>query len=226
MVHPQGLTRDPGPFAAHLKCCTYFPFIPNFSWGALLKKNSVQVHLRLRSAAQQGLLLPLGLHETPERKQVMKKFGQKEFGRRAELLCPFFDTTSLGCSIWNERPGTCTTYFCKSNGGAEGLKFWRDVETYLSHFEWSLAKEIFFRLGLNEDEMEMCKATVTTEEAGEEQDYFFRAAWGKWFDKKDDFFMLALEQALRLNPAELNTLLGSEYLDLEENIRSRHPFST
>ncbi|MES3037079.1 MAG: hypothetical protein V4736_04155 [Bdellovibrionota bacterium] len=185
MVTPSGLTRDPGPFKNHLKCCTYFPFIPNFGLGAMINAKSAEATLRLRTAQQQGILLPLGLHTTPERQLQIESFGTEGFGKHDELICPFFDKQSFGCSVWQFRPGVCTTYFCKSDRGFEGLDFWGEVESYLNNFEWTLAKEVYFRLGFTEDDFEMCKATMSIEEPGEEREHFLNASWGKWISKKD-----------------------------------------
>lgn len=223
MVQPQGLTRDPGPFVAHLKCCTYFPFVPNFSLGSMLQENPGVATLRLKVAAKQGLLLPTGLHASSERQQLATDLAPHGFGRKSELLCPFFDTQSLSCSVWSQRPGVCTSYFCKSDRGADGLKFWSDMEDYLNHFEWVLANEVFRRLGLGEDDREMCKAALSIEEAGEERDYFVRAAWSQWFDRQNEFYLEAQRCAQHITPPDLDALLGSAFLAKEDSLRQRLP---
>lgn len=222
MVKPQGLTRHPGPFKNDLKCCTYFPFVPNFSVGGMMLEKDASIELRLRTAEAQGLLLPLGLFATPERKILMAENSFGGFGQKPELLCPFFDSTTLGCSTWKQRPGVCTTYFCKSNQGQEGLNFWSQVEEYLNHFEWSFAQRIFTQLGLGENEMDMCKAVMTTEEFTEERSYFIQAAWGHWQNKKNDFFIAAHELAQTFTNAQIDEVLGTDFLKLEAQLRNKN----
>lgn len=223
MIHPEGLTRHPGPFKNELKCCTYFPFVPNFSIGAMILEKDPAIEIRLRTAEAQGLLLPLGLFPTPERTSLMKENRYEGFGQKAELLCPFFNSATLGCAAWKQRPGVCTTYFCKSDRGAEGLKFWSQVEEYLNHFEWAMAQEVFSQLGFEENEMEMCKAVMSTEENDEERTYFVQAAWGSWASKKTEFFLAAFEKSQVISTEKIDLLLGEDFLTLEKYLRSQIP---
>lgn len=221
MVRPQGLTRDPGPFEAHLKCCTYFPFVPNFGLGMMLREGGDAASVRLKAAASQGLLLPLGLFASPERESLAKEAGPDGFGRRADLLCPFFDTVAMGCSVWKNRPGVCATYFCKSDRGEDGLEFWSDVESYLNHFEWTLANAVLWRLGFTEEEAEKCEAVMLTEGPGVERDWLLRSAWAEWSGREAEFLLKCDEQARKIEFDEVSELLGPDALELEESLRER-----
>jgi Fe-S-cluster containining protein len=220
MVKPVGLTRDPGPFAANLKCCTYFPFVPNFSLGSMLIEKPHEVQVPLQSASSQGILLPIGLFASPERQALLEELGNDGFGKRADLLCPFYDSVANGCSVWKQRPGVCTSYFCKSDRGQKGLDFWSDIEAYLNHFEWALASEVFQRIGFTEDDMEMCKATMICDEPIERM-HFVREAWGSWFDRKDELLKLSFKLASEISADELDGILDDEHLALEADLRSR-----
>lgn len=223
MVAPSGLTRDPGPFKAHLKCCTYFPFVPNFGLGAMLEEHGELARARIRAAAQKGLLLPLGLFASPEQEQLVRKAGKKGFGKREDMLCPFYDKTAMGCSMWKQRPGVCATYFCKSEREEEGLEFWSDVESYLNHFEWTLANATTWRLGFTEDDAENCEAVMLTEEPGPERDWLVRAAWAEWAGREEEFFKLCAQRAREITQEELSELLGDDCLQLEKSLRDRIP---
>jgi Fe-S-cluster containining protein len=216
MLTPSGLTRDPGPFNADLKCCTYFPFIPNFALGALLSEGA-HAELRLNTAAQQGLLLPLGLFASPEHENLAKKFGAKGFGRRQELLCPFFDSAESGCSIWMYRPGVCASYFCKSERGAEGLEFWQAIESYLNHFEWSLANETLLRLGFTNDDLELSEAAMLAE-PGEERAAMIHVAWAEWANRKVEFLKSCTDRSRDVVDDALSAVLGDEFLALEKDL--------
>ena len=221
MVNPKGLTRDPGPFDGTLKCCTYFPFVPNFGLGAMLASGSENARVRLNAASQKGLLLPLGLFASPEQEARAKQLGTNAFGQKRELLCPFFDTVAMGCSVWKNRPGVCATYFCSSDRGAEGLEIWGDVETYLNQFEWTMANAVAWRMGFTEDETQFCEAVMLTEEPGAERDYLVGRAWAEWSGKREEFLIECAKHAADITHAELNELMGDELLELEESIRTR-----
>ncbi len=163
----------------------------------------------------------MGLYATPERQQMMEDRAVEGFGRQSDLLCPFFDTKSLGCSVWQSRPGVCTTYFCKSDRGADGLDFWNDVENYLNHFEWVMANEVCRRLGVTDHQIEMIKAVMTTSDGDEERNYFLQESWGSWFNRKFDFYLEAHKISLYVQPQEIDSLLGEAALELEESLRQR-----
>lgn len=220
MVRPAGLTRDPGPFRADLKCCTYFPFVPNFGLGAMLAADAAGAGARFAAARAQGLFLPTGLHAAAERELLQADAGPDGFGRDPRLLCPFHDRARNRCGVWANRPGVCATYFCKSERGADGLAYWRAAEEYLNHFEWSLANWAAARLGLDDERVEMCKAALSIEEAGEERDYFLRAAWGDDHGREAAFYARALEAARAIAPAELAGLLGPRGAELEDALRN------
>lgn len=211
MVKPTGLTRDKGPFLNHLKCCTYFPYIPNFSLGALTQEDLLKTEPR-------GLLLPVGLFPSVEEQSKIETFGLEGFGKQKDLLCPFFDVSKNQCSIWQNRPGVCTSYFCKSDQGQNGLDFWKDVEKYLNHFEWKLACAVTEKMNLDENLISYCQASISPETDEDERVFFISAAWGSWAQKKYDFFKETRKLALEISSADVQNLLDPEFLDLESKL--------
>ncbi len=211
MVNPQGITRDKGPFLNHLKCCTYFPYLPNFSLGALREE-------KIQATLPRGVLLPVGLFPSPGQQNLIEHFGSAGFGQKVELLCPFFNSSQNQCSIWDQRPGVCTSYFCKSDQGKKGLLFWSDVEKYLNHFEWKLACEVIFQMGLTENELAYCQGAIDTDTEEDEQEYFIQAAWGPWANNKFKFYQQANKIALSISPEKIGEILDPEFLDLEKKI--------
>lgn len=199
MVKPTGLTRDKGPFLNHLKCCTYFPYLPNFSLGALSTES-------IAHAEPRGILLPVGLYPSIEEQNKINKFGAKGFGKKAELLCPFFEGATNQCSIWTYRPGVCTSYFCKSDQGQKGLDFWKDVERFLNQFEWLLATRVLEKMNFDENVLSYCQAAMSEDTEDDERDFFISESWGDWGSKKIDFYQEARRIALKTSPDELNEL--------------------
>jgi hypothetical protein len=84
------------------KCCAFQPFIPNFLLGGWLE--SLTVLPQHKSLCFQ----PLGAMPTPEYREKHRVAGNKD--QALDLLCSFY--VDGRCSIWNFRPGECSTYFC------------------------------------------------------------------------------------------------------------------
>lgn len=199
MVNPQGETRDPGPFRPDLKCCTYFPFLPNFTLGSM--------ECASLNRARSGIYLPVGLYPPISYLDLSERLGKKGFGQEPKLLCPFFDRAKLGCSIWDFRPGVCTTYFCKSVRGSAGLAHWQDVEEFLNQFEWKMATEVFFRMGMSENELSYCQTAISPDTPVDEFDFVVRAAWGDWFHRQVEFYKNATEIALQMSVDEVKKMM-------------------
>lgn len=148
MIQPKGLTRDLGPFDGQLKCCTYHPYLPNFTLGAL----AIEVDEGRLSAEI------LDRYLTESRLTVLGAFSLKsstsicETGKHLADRCPFLDRGR--CSIHGFRPSTCSTYVCRSNHGEHGLRSWRTFEARLAKFEWSMAHETAFEIGFTKQELE------------------------------------------------------------------------
>lgn len=127
-----------------LKCCTYEPFIPNFSIGAILSmpdkyffaNQVIQNRIQKRKYA-----LPVGM-VAPVRYQIeYNKRKSYEFGNREDWLCSFYNKSEERCSIWSYRGHVCTSFYCKSSYGKVGLNFWKTLENYLSYIEMALMEE-------------------------------------------------------------------------------------
>lgn len=213
MVKPEGLTRDKGPFLNHLKCCTYFPYIPNFSLGALSSED-------LTKAEPRGVLLPFGLFPSADEQNKIESFGHEGFGKKSELLCPYFDGAKNQCSIWANRPGVCTSYFCKSDQGQLGLDYWKDVEKYLNHFEWKLACAVIEKMSLDENTLSYSQAAISPETDEDEREFFISAAWGKWASKKQEFYQETRRISLEVSAADITQLLDPDFLQLEKKLNS------
>jgi Fe-S-cluster containining protein len=148
MVKPHGLTRDLGPFDPALKCCTYHPFLPNFTVGALLiEADAGRLFPELLERyLMESRLTPIGAFSLRDATSVC------ETGKRSHDQCSFLKEGR--CSIHSFRPSTCATYICRSNYGDAGLRAWRTFEERLAKFEWSLAHEAAFEIGYTKNELE------------------------------------------------------------------------
>lgn len=222
MLNPHGQTRDPGPFLPGLKCCTYFPFLPNFSLGAI----PIQ---KIKTASVHGMLLPVGLYPNPSLQILTSRLGRSGFGRKKELLCPFFSAEKDACSIWENRPGVCTSYFCKSERGPEGLKLWAEIEEYLNQFEWKLACEILNRIGVHANTIAFSQSALSLETEDDERQFFIDAAWNtaaqffdiQGFENKIKFYEKTTQIAQQISAQDIGKLLDQKAFDLENKLQSQ-----
>lgn len=196
--------RPLGPFLPETKCCTFLPYWPNFSIGALLT-DIPEVQLNFyHGLSKEAILLPLGMFPSSARKEKLARLGPQAFGKSTELLCPFHCTESGTCDIWSYRPGVCSSYFCTSSFGAGGLEFWKKVETFLNHFEWTLAHEVLWQLGFTQDEIR--KMEVVRKQA-EISSSDIDQAWAEYASQKESFYKKCYQAACGL-AADTKSLLG------------------
>jgi Fe-S-cluster containining protein len=187
----------------------------------MLQSSKEVARVRLGAAAKSGLLLPQGLFASPEREVIQAKAGPSGFGRKAHLLCPFFDNAKNGCSVWEHRPGVCSSYFCKSEKNEEGLELWADIEAYLNQFEWTLANAVLWRLGFTQDDLGLSEAVMLSESSGPERAWLQKRAWVEWSGRELELYDRCASESYEIKTEELDELLGEDCLSLENSIRER-----
>lgn len=143
MLKPKGLTRDLGPFKPNLKCCTFQPFLPSFTLGALLKNDDLSV---IERYFRKSKLTPLGAIPLEAEPTSICETGKHE-----KDGCSFLAKGQ--CTIHEFRPSTCAGYVCRSSDGASGLKSWNRWEQKIAKFEWTLAHLTAFELGYTLDDV-------------------------------------------------------------------------
>ncbi len=122
------------------KCCTYYPFIPNYMVGNILVNNKLKAHIVLEYINSKKFTLPVGLC-TPEDYQL--KYVTKkdwEFGNNEELQCPFYD--SGDCTVWDQRSAECLSFQCYSSYGSKGLKMWKYLGDLVYEIEIHLSQKM------------------------------------------------------------------------------------
>lgn len=142
MLKPKGLTRDLGPFRSHLKCCTYSPFLPSYSIGALLVSETPSLAGFLKGSK----LTPWGA--VP---RVRQGTSICETGRHDTDVCSFLSVKG-DCTIHSHRPAVCASYVCRSHDGADGLRQWREFESRLATWENTLATLVALEAGFTLDD--------------------------------------------------------------------------
>jgi len=135
-------------FAPSAKCCTFWPSLPNYLVGSLLADRSgrfLEGQRRMRAQIQDAVTAtPFGVGPADEYLERLHANRAAEFGRNENLLCPYFERTSGGCTIWAHRDSDCTSFFCKFENGRH-FEFWRQFGATLALIERGLsvhAKEV------------------------------------------------------------------------------------
>lgn len=140
------LTQDMGYYDRSLKCCTYFPDLPNFLVGrALAGENPGAAALGafVEGRDEGGVATLLSVAPNAKFATIYDHHSKAGFGRDPELLCPYAIEKEAAagsrCGIWQQRNGVCSTYFCKHVKGQTGFQFWQTLRGLLGALEWSLA---------------------------------------------------------------------------------------
>lgn len=220
-------TRGEISYQEHLKCCTFYPFMPNYLIGAGLSDSSLTPSLGgdLRAMiSKRRFSLPIGF-VAPIRYQL--EFNQRkphEFGQREDWLCPYFDRAQKNCRIWKYRSAVCTSFYCKSSYGQKGMKFWFDLSEYLTYVEMALLEEALIRLDFSPRQISdqlgyLNRKTSTVAEARSWviPEKVARDLWNGYFDEQEVFFKRTLEIVSQFTRRDFNEALG----DLGEKIMNQ-----
>ncbi len=136
-------------YEPNLKCCTFEPFMPNYLVGAILledKRFPVGAASIRRKIALREYALPMGLVPTIRFQVEFNQRKTGDFGNREDWLCPYFDRAHNNCGIWKYRGSVCTTFYCQSDFGRSGFRFWRNLSELLNATEMALSEEALVEL--------------------------------------------------------------------------------
>ncbi len=138
-------------FVPSAKCCTFWPSLPNYLVGSLLADRSgrfLEGQRRMRAQIQAAVAAtplqaavtttPFGVGPADEYLERLHANRTAEFGRNENLLCPYFERGSGGCTIWAHRDSDCTSFFCKFENGRH-FEFWRQLGATLALIERGLS---------------------------------------------------------------------------------------
>lgn len=229
-------------YKKNLKCCTFHPFLPNFAVGALLNlQQNLQLNLNSESSinnskkssgiaaienkiANKEFNLPLGILAPFEYQFKFLNKEETDFGNDESLLCPYYDRIDNQCSIWQYRGVVCTSFYCRSDYGQNGLKFWAVLSDYLSYVEMALAEECLVQLDfsprdlsdqlmyLNKFEFEANEVSQTTIDNTN-----YKLLWNAYADKPE-FYKKCFSLVENLNRSEFKVILGQQGLNLEKEV--------
>ncbi len=148
-------------YNAQLKCCTYYPFIPNYLVGAILAaepgaNQPTRAQATLRELLKdRRYVLPIGVCAPPGYQMKFTANRSVAFGKDADLLCPFFEYQTGHCGVWRHRGHECATFFCASSYGTNGESFWSEVRDFLHFTEMHLSQEAMLFKGFSSQEIDL-----------------------------------------------------------------------
>ena len=178
------MSEEPSGYLNSVKCCSHFPFLPNFLLRSILgNSGSDSAFANIEQLQSLGMISPLGLIPPLSFRRRSQADRQERFGRDESLLCPFFEAGR--CTIWENRPSVCASFYCQSSHGEEGLRFWKQLGDHFHRADWSLAQLCLVQGGFSGCEInEMLSAIEGTRED-------FTNLWpAYWRGREIEFFGL------------------------------------
>ena len=213
-------------YQENLKCCTFHPFLPNYAVGALLALPEKKVGIKAleNKIATREFALPLGVLAPYEYQLKFLSKDEEDFGNRSDLLCPYYDQQKNRCSVWQYRGVVCTSFYCRSDYGQNGQKFWAVFSDYLSYVEMALAEECLVQLDfsprdlsdqlmyLNKhdfDGLEQTQKVIAPD--------IDKKLWNG-YDDKIEFYKKCFSLIEKLDRKQFKEILGNQGLQLEEEV--------
>jgi hypothetical protein len=145
-------TLATAPYSPNAKCCTFYPFVPNYLVGGALKRGGEGARRIKHLIQKREWALPIGIVAPPSYQIKFTEKRPDEFGRNHDFLCPFFDQGK--CAIWKFRNSECSTYFCAHDDGEMGRTKWIAIGDKLHQAEMTLTQECLIEKGYDWEEIE------------------------------------------------------------------------
>lgn len=148
-------SEEKKPFLESTKCCTYYPFIPNYLVGGMLYENLEASKSMRNLIRDRQWILPLGVIAPPSYQLKHQNKHIDEFGRNSDLVCPFYISQKGQCSVWKWRDSQCSTYFCTYDNPS-GPERWSKIQQFLFDTEMLISQECMLQKGFNLAEISQC----------------------------------------------------------------------
>lgn len=184
-------------FDPDLKCCTYYPELPNFTVGAIITDDGIygQVELSKRFKSAVGIT-PHGMARPAIYQVLMQKAMHGDaFGRAKSLRCAFLDPQGR-CGMWAYREPTCFSYHCKFDRGQRGAVLWLTLKTLFQSIEKQLAQWCILELDPGDAAIEALEKAASASAPighnaldGTVDREPLKAMWGTWLGREAEFYV-------------------------------------
>ena len=212
-------------YQSHLKCCTFHPYTPNWAVGAVLSEyEGPGKDKMLEKIERREFALPIGLVAPFDYQFKFLNKDEEEFGNNPDLLCPYFDAGLNRCSVWLYRGVVCTSFYCRSDYGQSGQKFWAVLSDYLSYVEMALAEECLVQLDFSPRDLSdqlfyLNKREFEADEVSQRQlsESADKQLWNG-YENKIEFYRKCFSLVKNLDRKQFKEILGEQGLDLEKEV--------
>jgi hypothetical protein len=194
-------------FNPDTKCCTFTPNLPNYLVGAILADESPEQaegrrRIRATIASRIGVA-PQYLSRPRKTSLILSRYGEG-FGRAKSLLCPYYDASNPegACTIWRHRETVCMTYYCKYSAGLRGFEYWVALRKYLGFVQRALSISAAKAIDRTVIEPVFKDNALTLEDIEDlpPKDSDYKAWWGNWVGREEEFYLKCHEWVRGLDP--------------------------
>lgn len=201
-------------FDPRMKCCTFYPELPNYTVGALIQDPTAYGQVELQKRFQHAVgLTPLGLARPQVYGVLMQKSMHHDaFGRAISLKCPFQDE-QLRCGVWAYREPTCFFYHCKFDRGVKGALLWQALRTLFTAIEKQLALWCVVELDPGDPALEALEKPSTFGQHaldGTVDKAPLKTMWGTWLGREAEFYVECWSRVSALSWADVLAICGPE----------------
>lgn len=199
------------------KCCTYFPTLPNFQVGGILRDEGIPEGAQRVAAIIRGGsgVDPLAVRPNRKRYELYRIGVRAGFGRAEAFKCPYFmQDRAGGCSIWPYREAVCSTYFCKLERPVKGGEFWDQLKGTITQLEQTVAMHCAIELGIpasiiDQLMVEPSSGLKSAADVDGEVDHELQAKWwGTWLGREEAYYIECARRAEQLDLAAIEKLGG------------------
>lgn len=213
-------------YKSTLKCCTFHPYTPNYAIGALLsaQESTVGIEKIKSKIHNREFAFPIGIMAPFDYQYQFLIKEEDQFGNDENLLCPYFDRLKNQCSVWQYRGVVCTSFYCRSDYGQDGQKFWAVLSDYLSYVEMSLAEECLVQLDFSPRDLsdqlvylnkrEFDQHETEQKNLSESED---KSLWNGYTDKYE-FYKKCFALVQKIDRTQFKEIIGHQGLELEKEV--------
>ena len=194
----QWATCDSCPQAAlgecrdDVRCCGYFPVLPNFLLGMGLL--DPETRESMGAVVDRGHALPVGLVPTPRQLHAaVQVLAEDRVGQDPAVVCPFLQVPEPGCAVHAYRNSICSTFFCEHDHGPQGQAYWDAVQALVGLAETLVSQWAMDQVGLQcdvyfaaLDSLSHGVPELAASEAWPGPE--LKMLWGQWYGRERAFF--------------------------------------
>lgn len=215
-------------YKENLKCCTFHPFLPNYLVGQILLDQKARptfiTQTLQHKISKRQYVLPLGIVAPVAYQVEFNELKSKQFGKREDWLCPYYDRALNVCGVWRNRGSVCTSFYCHSSKGSKGKNFWKVALDYLSYVEMVLCEEALVHLDFSPRQVSDLLGYINRREgtpAELKSDSMSlktaRSLWNGYFDEQESFYIKTLEVVKSFDKKQMADAMG----DLGSNLTAQ-----